>query len=317
MAAVAYAAAGEVTDETFFFYLFIVAMLSGYIFYRLSRKHWVKKAAVRKPFPPEWEQVLQEKIAFFHSLNGEGQKRFRREIQEFIACKRISGVKTAITEEDKVLVAASAIIPIFGFPDWEYHNLAEVLLYPGSFRHDYSVEGKKDRNIQGMVGSGGYMNGMMILSLPDLRRGFENITDKQNVGIHEFVHLIDKDDGAIDGLPATLIGKEYMIPWLEEMHEEMQDIKKGRSDFNPYGAFNKQEFLAVASEYFFERPGLMAEKHPDLYKVLRSIFRQDTATRFKKLVGEFNPIKPKKAFGRNSPCPCGSGEKFKVCCGVE
>jgi SWIM/SEC-C metal-binding protein len=31
-----------------------------------------------------------------------------------------------------------------------------------------------------------------------------------------------------------------------------------------------------------------------------------------------NPIKPKiaeKKFGRNEPCPCGSGKKYKKCCG--
>ena len=31
-----------------------------------------------------------------------------------------------------------------------------------------------------------------------------------------------------------------------------------------------------------------------------------------------NPIKPKiveKKVGRNEPCPCGSGKKYKKCCG--
>ncbi len=147
------------------------------VFYNLSKNHWKKYSAVKKPFPPEWEEVLQEKVAFFHTLDENAKKRFRQAIQVFISIKRISGISTQITEEDKVLVACSAIIPIFGFDRWEYHNLKEVLLYPGSFRHDYSVDGKEDRVIQGMVGSGGHMNGMMILSLPDLRRGFENVAD--------------------------------------------------------------------------------------------------------------------------------------------
>ena len=29
------------------------------------------------------------------------------------------------------------------------------------------------------------------------------------------------------------------------------------------------------------------------------------------------PIKAAGAVGRNDPCPCGSGKKYKKCCGVE
>ncbi len=30
-----------------------------------------------------------------------------------------------------------------------------------------------------------------------------------------------------------------------------------------------------------------------------------------------DPIKADKAPGRNDPCPCGSGKKYKKCCGAE
>ena len=54
----------------------------------------------------------------------------------FFSRIRITGVGTEVEDIDKVLIAASAIIPIFGFPDWEYMNLHEVLLYPDSFNHE-------------------------------------------------------------------------------------------------------------------------------------------------------------------------------------
>ena len=38
----------------------------------------------------------------------------------------------------RVLVAASAAIPIFGFHDWEYHRLREVLIYPDCVRRRLS-----------------------------------------------------------------------------------------------------------------------------------------------------------------------------------
>ena len=148
----------------------------------------------------------------------------------------------------------------------------------------------------------------MILSKPALHRGFENTTDKQNVGIHEFIHLLDKEDGVIDGIPATLQDKAFAVPWLSLIHKQTALIMKGKSDINPYGATNEKEFLAVAGEYFFERPALLQKNHPELYQLLSVAFHQDTAHLLTGTVPE------KVELQRNDPCPCGSGQKFKKCC---
>ncbi len=74
---------------------------------------------------------------------------------------------------------------------------------------------------------------------------------------------------------------------------------------NPYGSYNRVEFFAVISEYFFERPELLAAKHPELYKHLRRMFKQDMRDFFRK--------KTFRTIRRNDPCPCGSGKKFKQC----
>ena len=151
------------------------------------------------------------------------------------------------------------------------------------------------------------MEGKMILSKPSLQHGFQNETDKKNTAIHEFVHLIDKADGAVDGVPELLLAKQYTLPWMDLIKKKIDEIYANMSDINPYGATNKTEFFAVISEYFFERPKLLKTKHPELYKMLEKIFKTDGISRFK--------IKKRNVTGRNSPCPCGSGKKFKYCCG--
>lgn len=180
-----------------------------------------------------------------------------------------------VEEIDKVYVAASAVIPTFGFPDWEYININEVLLYPDSFNHDFEQQGT-DRSILGMVGTGAYED-VMILSQHELRQGFLNKTGKGNTAIHEFVHLVDKTDGSTDGVPEFALQHNYVLPWLDLVHKKMKQILANRSDIDPYGAANQAEFFAVVAEYFFERPDLLKEKHPDLYEVLSSIFRQQPA----------------------------------------
>lgn len=246
--------------------------------------------------------VLSDNIAFFRGLDKGRQQQFEKEVLEFLSEVRITGVDTRVDDLDKILVASSAVIPVFAFPEWKYTNLQEVLVYSDTFNSGFQTEGE-NRNIMGMVGSG-YMEGKMLLSKQALREGFKNDSDKSNTAIHEFVHLIDKADGATDGIPEILLSKQYTLPWLDMTFQKMQEILKDRSDINPYGTADKAEFFAVVSEYFFERPDLLQQKHPDLFHLLQQIFQQDP---------EVVMRKARAKIGRNDLCYCGSGLKYKDC----
>jgi Mlc titration factor MtfA (ptsG expression regulator) len=176
-----------------------------------------------------------------------------------------------------LLVASSAVIPTFGF-DWHYHNLRHVLLYPDSFNgNDFSLTGN-ERNVIGMVGTGA-MQRMMILSRPALRLSFKNENSPHNTGIHEFVHLLDKADGETDGIPTQLLSRQYTIPWINYMSEEIEKIKAGSSDINIYGASSRGEFFAVAAEYFFSAPERFMNTHPELFKLMEKIFHQQPSNK--------------------------------------
>ena len=270
-----------------------------------------RRSILREPFPPEWEAVLQRDVVFFRILDPAAQLRFRRQVQVFLGEKRITGIKVQVDATTRVLVAASAIIPIFGFPDWEWNQINEILVYPNRFDNKFEFGDEQGHNILGMVGTGA-LNRLMILSKPDLISGFRNASDKRNVGVHEFAHLVDKTDGVIDGVPAVGLDQQAIGPWIELVRRKMAEIETGQSDINPYALTNEAEFFAVTSEYFFERPGTMQRKHPALYKALERVFHQDLRTRAVALRRELTRGRPK--FGRNSPCPCGSGRKFKKCC---
>ena len=54
----------------------------------------------------------------------------------------------------------------------------------------------------------------------------------------------------------------------------MENINNDTSDIRKYGGTSQAEFFAVASEYFFERPKLFKQKHPELYKMLSLCFQQ-------------------------------------------
>ncbi|WP_373511350.1 zinc-dependent peptidase [Persicitalea sp.] len=224
-------------------------------------------------FSKKWRTILDDKVSFYEQLSADEKLRFEQEILSFMNDVNITGVEMEIDDTDRLLVAASAVIPLFGFPQLRYRNISEILLYRGTFNADYQTEGEA-RNILGQVGSG-KMNRLMILSLPALHAGFENEKSKNNVGIHEFVHLIDKADGATDGIPESLMQKQYVLPWLQLVHQETEKIKADESDIDPYAATSEVEFLSVASEYFFSRPELFEEKHPALYELMTKMYRQE------------------------------------------
>lgn len=261
-----------------------------------------KSTKAPDPLPANFRVLLQQYVAFYRGLTENEKLIFEQKLATFLAGITIEGVRTKVDDLDKVLIGASAVIPIFGFRSWHYSNLSNILLYPEHFNEGFSLQ-DKDRRVMGMVGTGA-MNDKMILSKPALHEGFKNETDKSNTAIHEFVHLLDKADGDIDGIPEALLEKQYTIPWINLMHQKIEAILNNQSDINPYGATSKTEFFAVASEYFFERPKLFQSRHPELFRIMEKIFDQTP---------EVASAVPKRPLGRNEQCHCGSGKKYKNC----
>jgi Mlc titration factor MtfA (ptsG expression regulator) len=274
-------------------------------YWLLRRRIWRRLRVMNRDFPPEWEAILRSRVAFYQALNEEEKQRFRQMVLVFLDEVRITGIRTDVDDTCRVLVAASAAIPVFGFHDWEYRRLGEVLIYPDSFGEKYETTGAAERNILGMVGTG-HLRGVMILSKPDLLNGFANPRDRQNVGIHEFAHLVEEGE-AEDGLPPE-VPREVVRQWVAYVGRELTHPSPGRKDINRYAYTNEHEFFAVLAEYFFESPETLRQKDPQLYQMLREMFHQDTASLFR-----LAPPRRLK-YGRNSPCPCGSGKKYKNCC---
>ncbi len=234
------------------------------------------KRIIAQPFPESWRKILNDHIKFYRDLEDAQKTGFEKRIKLFLATKKIEPVDTEIDDRIRIMVAASAIIPMFAFPGYNYPNLREILIYPNSFDEKFQTqrfEGHKEF-ITGMVGNR-FMNGTMIISKPDLISAYDGRDHKSNVGIHEFVHLIDTVDGVTDGIPEILLKHTYAAPWLYLIKEEMSRIEKGKSDISPYALTSNAEFLAVVSEYFFDNPDKFKNRHPELYQYLSTIFHQN------------------------------------------
>src|SRR5687768_647357 len=221
-------------------------------------------------WPDNYQDLLNDYVQFYSNLDDEGKKRFEDKFQKVLSAVKITGANAEAEDLDRVLIGAAAVIPVYFIPDWEYINLREILLYPGNFNTDFDQEGN-NRMISGMVGSGALQN-VLIISKWDLRQGFINNKTRRNTAIHEFVHLIDKMDGTLDGVPELLLPRKLVAQWQQLIQLTVDQIRQGASDIDAYGATSPVECFAVVSEYFFEQPELFRSTHPELNEMLEQIF---------------------------------------------
>lgn len=252
--------------------ILLIGLLGLFFYQSFKKRSWKKPKGKLSALEIG---ILERQVTFYHNLDSKAKEYFEYEVKEFLLNYKITPISTTISAEDRILIAASGVIPIFAFPEWKYFNLTEILVYPDTFNTEFDVEGG-ERNVLGMVGSG-VMGGKMILSKRAIRNGFASDKDGHNTAIHEFVHLVDGADGDIDGLPSVLLEQPYLIPWIELIRQEIINIHKKDSVLRPYGASNHSEFFAVASEYFFEKPTALKKKHPQLYQLLEKIFSSRNA----------------------------------------
>ena len=256
-------------------YILALAVIIYWLWVMFAKKKTVsvKNASLNS----EQLRLLNEHVLYYQKLNPVDKKRFAKRTAIFLANIKIENVGCTVTELDRVLIGASAVIPMFGFENWMYPNIEKIYLLPDAFNEKFEYTGhQNDRRILGMVGNH-FLEDKMVLSQKALRHGFANTTDKHNTAIHEFIHLIDMADGDTDGIPLSITEQAYTLPWLNLIHKKIEAIDDGKSDINPYGATSKREFFAVAGEYFFERPKLLKRKHPELYKKMVKFFNQDLA----------------------------------------
>ncbi len=233
----------------------------------LMRRWWRRARLAREPFPPPWRDVLERNVALYRRLSSERKAAFERDVLVFIREHRFTAARDVeLTDELKVLAAASAVMLVFGRTDLDYPRIAEIVFYPDAFDDEYRTAGR-GRDIAGLV----HPYGAVVLSVHELRRGFASAEDGVNVALHEFAHALDLSAQECDGLPLG-IPPRLIRPWTEVMRREMFRARRGASVLRQYAGTNEAEFFATAVELFFERPELLRKGNAEVYALLNEYF---------------------------------------------
>ncbi len=243
--------------------------LGGMLLTQRERRASRRRRSLLDPFPEAWREWLLENYDHYHRLPDALRQRFEDDLRLFLVESRITGVDLDVTDEMRLLVATSAVTLSLGWPDYEWKQLTEVLLYPDDFDRDYGFE-------RAELAGQAHPWGTLILSVPALFESLDDPDEPFHVGLHEFAHLLDMDAAHFDGIPAGLDGAGSR-QWVTLVESEMERLRRGKSALDPYGAEDPVEFLAVAVEAFFKTPLEVRRRHRELYAALARYFQQDPA----------------------------------------
>jgi len=186
-----------------------------------------------------------------------------------------------ITEEIRVTIAAQACLLLLGMPYPRYTRVRRILVYPSSFipkTVELPSSGQIARTDVPLRGQA-WASGVVVLGWDAVKGDTQVRSDGENVVLHEFAHMLDAEDGSMDGIPVLESSSAYRA-WADllssEFSEHLARVERGESTtLDPYGAENRAEFFAVATEAFFEKPVQLRSARPDLYSLLVSFFNLD------------------------------------------
>lgn len=248
--------------------------------------YWKRRrraAILEQPFPDTWSSILERNVPWARRLADDDRAELEKLIQVFVAEKSWEGCGgLELADEHRVTIAAAACRLVLHHDAEPYPELQVVRVYPSAFvvharrRDGHALtEGPEVRTGES------WERGVVVLAWDAVKRGARDPADGHDVATHEFAHQLDQSDGRSDGAPPLPDAGAYRA-WagaLGRAYAQLSaDIQAGRKPLiDPYGATSPAEFFAVATEHFFERPGAMKKRDPELYAVLAGFYQQDPA----------------------------------------
>lgn len=217
------------------------------------------------------KSILKNHFSFYKNLPDKEKTYFEHRVALFIKDKDfIARGDTVITDEMKVLIAATAVMLTFGFRDFYIGIISKIVIYPNKF---YS-----NTNKQYHRGEFNPKLKALVLSWKDFKAGFNNENDNLNLGIHEFTHAIHINSIKERDVSSTIFSDSFKeLTKLLSINETLRNNLMHSDYFRKYAFTNQFEFVAVIIENFIETPKEFKSQFPDVYGKVRQMLNFNIA----------------------------------------
>ena len=251
-------------------------------FFRNARRaHLLKNNLL----PPETWSWLVEDHPILAGLSDPELQRLRALATLFLHEKVFEGADGIdLTPAMCAVISVQACLPVLALGLEYYENWKTTVVVPDVFQEEHSEEDAAGIVHEWREDQSGesWDTGPVLLSWKDVEAS--GWGDGYNVIIHEAAHRLDILDGEINGRPSLHDGMDP-AEWHTVFSGAFADLKrrarrgKRKLRIDPYAIQDDAEFFAVTSEYFFEKPSLLAEEYADVYRLLSAFYRQDPRAR--------------------------------------
>ena len=217
------------------------------------------------PFPEAWATLLGQRVPFWREWSPALRAEAEPLIQVFADEQRFVGAAGfEITEAVRVILSACAVRPALRLGLGLYDAISEIVVYP----YDQLVVPEHGDQVLGVA----HPHCVVVLSWPAVEAGLARAHDGHDTALHEFVHILDLADGAMDGIPPLRHSRE-IDPWIGVFGDQLGALRRGEpGPLRSYGAVSLPELFAVASEHFFERPAELRAAAPALFARLEAFY---------------------------------------------
>jgi Mlc titration factor MtfA (ptsG expression regulator) len=242
------------------------------------------RPSIYPPVPTYWRSLLSSRVPLTYRLTPTQRERLLLKMQHLVRGCRWEGCGgLSLTEEMQVVIAAHACLLVLEQPGEPYPSLRNILIYPGTFqprRFSWTPSAEAEHQEDTALGES-WKQGVVILAWDSAEAGARDPGDGQNVVLHEFAHQLDGANGDFDGTPrlphASALGS-WTTMLEADFDKLVAEVEAGKSGvLDSYGATDRAEYFAVATEAFFERPAQLRSERPELYEALRRYYGQDPA----------------------------------------
>lgn len=253
------------------FLLFVAIKL--FYFFEMAFVEYFKKQLFfnhvyfkKRKLSTDYLYVLKNEFEFYRKLNPQQQQYFEHRVHYFITNKYFTGKGIEVTNQMKVLIAATATKITFGLRDYKLQLLDKILIYPDTYystiNDDYH---KGEFNI-------GYR--ALVFSWKHVVEGYAVTDDNLNLAIHEMVHAVHFNflQRRRKSTSAAIFLDSYN-ELIEFLHQE-SDYRKGLLESNylrSYAHSNAFEFAAVLIEHFIETPNEFNKLYPEIYSKIKQM----------------------------------------------